>query len=265
MSERRAFQDRQYAFAAHIRDPDGAPAPAGIEDRRIAIYRDLFFNNLRNLLGRTFPVMKKIHSGDRWDHFIRGFMRQHRARTPYFLELPAEFVDYLKNEYQPAPDDYPFLAELAHYEYIELALSVSTESDDPDTIDADGDLLNEVPVKSALAWLFAYRYPVHKISTGFLPTEALQQPVYIVVYRNREDTVGFLELNPASAELLNAIDINDAGNPGEQLLRDVAGKVGYADVPAFIQHGLAAMQQMRDLDIIIGTRPPGRHPREHQP
>lgn len=257
MADRRGFQDRQYAFAAHIRDPESAPAPAGIEDRRIAIYRDLFFNNLRNLLGRTYPVLKKIHGGDRWDHFIRGFMRQHRARTPYFLELPAEFLDYLQNEYEPAPDDYPFLAELAHYEYIELALSVSTGSNDVDAIDPDGDMLIQVPVKSVLAWMFAYRYPVHRISTGFLPDEPAEQPVYIAVYRGEDDTVGFLELNPVSARLLDAIENNEAGHTGEKLLRDIATEIGYADVPVFVKHGLAAMQQMRDLGILIGTRPAG--------
>jgi len=33
------FMRTQYAFAAHIRDPQHQPAPADIEDRRIAIYR----------------------------------------------------------------------------------------------------------------------------------------------------------------------------------------------------------------------------------
>ncbi|MDH4254937.1 MAG: DNA-binding domain-containing protein, partial [Gammaproteobacteria bacterium] len=56
MAERPAFQRRQYEFAAHIRDPDANPPPAGIEDRRMAIYRELFYNNLLSLLGSTFPV-----------------------------------------------------------------------------------------------------------------------------------------------------------------------------------------------------------------
>jgi hypothetical protein len=47
------FQQKQYAFAAHIRDPEQNPAPAGVEDRRMAIYRELFFNNLHNLIGST--------------------------------------------------------------------------------------------------------------------------------------------------------------------------------------------------------------------
>ena len=56
MADPERLRDLQLAFAAHIRDPQNRPAPAGIEDRRMAIYRELFFNNVRDLLGRGFPV-----------------------------------------------------------------------------------------------------------------------------------------------------------------------------------------------------------------
>ncbi len=139
MAERPEFQEKQYAFAAHIRDPQHVPAPEGVEDRRMAIYRELFFNNLRSLLSSTFPVLKKLHADDKWRRLIRQFMRKHQAQTPYFLELPAEFLNFLQNEYELEDDDFPFLVELAHYEYIELALSVSDESNDTENIDPDGD------------------------------------------------------------------------------------------------------------------------------
>ncbi len=66
MADRPAFQQHQYAFAAHIRDPETNPAPEGIEDRRMAIYRNLFFNNVSQLLAKTFPVLHKILGADAW-------------------------------------------------------------------------------------------------------------------------------------------------------------------------------------------------------
>ena len=257
MAERPKFQEQQYAFAAHIRDPQKAPAPEGIEDRRMAIYRELFFNNLKSLLSTMFPVLRKLHSDPHWSRLIRGFMQHHQAQTPYFLELPAEFLAFLQNEYEPGADDLPFLVELAHYEYIELALSVSEESNDLDDVDPDGDLLAGVPVKSALAWAYAYQYPVHRISGEFLPDAPAEQPVYLAVYRDTEDKVGFLELNAVTAGLLNAIEENDADQSGEALLRKLAADINYPDTDAFIAHGLAAMQEMRSLDILTGTRSAG--------
>ena len=40
------FQQTQYQFAAYIRDPEHQAIPDQIESRRMAIYRDLFFNNI---------------------------------------------------------------------------------------------------------------------------------------------------------------------------------------------------------------------------
>ncbi|MEN1729203.1 MAG: DNA-binding domain-containing protein, partial [Pseudomonadota bacterium] len=56
----------QRRFAGHLRDPDNVPPPEGIEDRRLAIYRRLFFNNLSNLFARNFPVIRKLTEDDDW-------------------------------------------------------------------------------------------------------------------------------------------------------------------------------------------------------
>lgn len=256
MAELPDYQQKQYAFAAHIRDPENIPPPEGIEDRRMAIYRELFFNNIRNLLANMFPVLRKLHSDDKWHRFVRQFMQRHRAQTPYFLQIPQEFLDFLKNEYETQDDDFPFLIELAHYEYIELALSISEDSNNLDGIDPNGDLLRQMPVKSALAWVYAYQFPVHRIKVDFTPSEPAEQPVFLAVYRRADDTVGFLELNPVTARLLEAIDDNDAQLCGEALLRSLAIEINYADVDALLQHGTTALAEMRQLEILTGTRVP---------
>lgn len=257
MAKRPEFQEKQYAFAAHIRDPQHVPAPDGIENRRMAIYRELFFNNLSSLLSNMFPVLSKLLSEEKWRRLVRRFMQRHQAQTPYFLQLPAEFLDFLQNEYEPEPDDFPFLVELAHYEYIELALSVSEETNDMEGVDPEGDLLSGIPVKSELAWVFAYQYPVHRISHNFLPDAPAEQPVYLAVYRGTDDKVGFLELNAVTAGLLNAIEQNEAARTGDTLLRKLAADINYPDVDAFIEHGASALREMRSLEILTGTRSAG--------
>lgn len=254
MAEERDFQDKQYAFAAHIRDPMNTVAPAGIEDRRMAIYKELFFNNLYNLLGTFFPVLRKICSDDQWRHAIREFMKLHRSKTPYFLQLPEEFLAFLQNEYRALDEEFPFLTELAHYEYADLALRVSTQENDKEGVDPDGDLLAEVPVKSALAWAFAYHYPVHRISTDFLPTEPSEQPAYLAIFRRSDDKVRFLELNAVTAALLDAVENNPLNRTGDALLRNLAEQIHYPDVGALIKHGVDALEEMRQLEILTGTR-----------
>lgn len=256
MAKSSDFQEKQYAFAAHIRDPDNNAAPAEIEDRRMSVYRELFFNNLRSLLSNMFPVLKKLYSPEAWSAIIRQFMIDHRATTPYFLQLPREFLAFLQDEYEAQEGDFPFLLELAHYEYIELALSISEASNDMDGVDPDGDLRANVPVKSELAWAFAYQYPVHRIDADFQPEQPGETPTYLAVYRGTNDKVGFLELNPITAGLLDAIDNNEQNVSGETLLRELAAQTKYPDVEAFVTHGAVALEEMRQLEILTGARSP---------
>ncbi|MDH4127009.1 MAG: putative DNA-binding domain-containing protein [Gammaproteobacteria bacterium] len=254
MPERPDFQQRQFAFAAHIRDPQNVAVPDGIEDRRMAVYRELFFNNLRSLLSNMFPVLKKLLGAEAWSALIRQFLKKHRSTTPYFLQLPAEFLEFLQHEYEARDTDPPFLLELAHYEYIELALSISELSNDMCGVDPGGNLLADAPVKSELAWAFAYQFPVHRISPQFKPVEPGATPTYLAVYRNSTDKVGFLELNPMSAGLLDAIDNNSRGLSGRSLLLMLAKQTHYPDAEALVLHGATALREMRKLEILTGTR-----------
>jgi hypothetical protein len=246
------FQRKQYEFAAHIRDPENNAAPAGIEDRRMAIYRDLFFNNLRNLLGSTFPVLKKLSGKERWDQLIREFMARHRSQTPYFLEIPKEFLDFLEHEHKPAEDDFPFLLELAHYEWVELALSVSTDTDDLSNVDPGGDLLEGAPAMSVLAWPLAYRYPVHRISEKFQPTEPGDQATYLAIYRDAQGEISFMELNAVTAGLLDKISKNDQQRSGRELLTELSDEINF-DPDALVEHGTRALAELRAANILLGT------------
>ncbi len=247
------FQQKQYAFAAHIRDPENKPAPSGVEDRRMAIYRELFFNNLHSLIGSTFPVIKKLHKPDKFRSLIRAFMVGHEAQTPYFVEIPREFLDFLENSYEMQDDDFPFLIELAHYEWVELALSVSEEVNDTTNVDPDGDLLQGIPVPSVLAWTYTYQYPVHRISMEYQPTEPGEAPTFLAVCRKANDDMDFMELNPVTARLLELIEANEQ-DTGRELLLKLAQEINYPDVEALVQHGAEAMQQMQQAEILLGTR-----------
>jgi hypothetical protein len=253
VAERPEFQQKQYAFAAHIRDPEHNAAPPGIEDRRMAIYRDLFFNNLLNLLGSTFPVLRTLYEKESWRHLVRQFMVRHQAHTPYFLEIPREFIAFLQNDYDTRPGDPPFLLELAHYEWAELALSVSDEINPGDNVDPEGDLLAGVPVKSVLAWSLAYQFPVHRISETYRPKERGEHATFLVVYRRSDDELGFMELNPVTARLLAMISTNERQETGLELLLRLAQEIDYPDPDALLQHGASTLGEMRASDILLGT------------
>lgn len=249
----------QRAFAAHIRDPEGAPAPAGLEDRRLGIYRELFFNNLRDLLGRSFPVTRKILGEEAWQRLVRDWLIQHRAQTPLFLELPREFLTYLAEERAAAPGDPPFLAELAHYEWVELALAIDEHELLALDVDREGDLLTEVPVLSPLAWSLAYTWPVHRLSPDYQPATPPAEPTRLLVWRDRSDKVGFMEINLVTARLVELLAAADGGAPrtGRACMLQIAAELGQAESEAIVAAGVEVLQDLRARDIIVGTTATG--------
>lgn len=244
----------QTAFAAHIRDPLAHAAPGDVEDRRMKIYRDLFFNNINKFLASNFPVLRRLYDDRDWQQLVRDFYREHRCQTPLFPELPKEFLRYIQQHRQDRKIDPPFLLELAHYEWVELALSLDENELDNIPADTGGNLMDGIPVLSPLAWPLSYRYPVHRIKPGFTPSEPPEQASHILAYRNRNDDVKFMQLNDVTRLLLNLLQ-EDRGLTGHELLNEVAKIIDHPAPARVIETGERLLQDLRHKDILLGSRP----------
>jgi len=246
------FMQRQYEFAAHIRDPEHNRAPAHLEDRRMKIYRDLFYNNVEGFLSSGFPVLRELMNDTDWHSLARDFFAHHQCRSPLFLEISREFLNYLEQERGERPDDFPFLLELAHYEWVELALSIADIDEQTVAADPQGDILDGTPVLSPFAWPLSYRYPVHRISPDFIPAAPGEQTTYLLVYRNNSDEVGFMELNQVSARLFALLQ-EDPARSGRKALAMIADELQHPDADAVTSGGKQILQEWRQRGIILGT------------
>ena len=186
-------------------------------------------------------------------------MVKHRAHSPYFLDIPREFLNYLEHERSAhSPDhlqDPPFLYELAHYEWIELALSVHDAQINPSGIDIEYDLLDGHPLLSPLAWPLQYRFEVQRIRPEYQPTEPPAQPTYLLIYRDAEDAVRFLELNPVSARLfaLLAEHADDPAYSGRQALASLCQELQHPHPETVMAHGAEQLRDWQARGIILGT------------
>lgn len=248
----KTFQKIQHCFTQHMRDPDHAAAPADVEDRRMKIYRDLLYNNIEGFMANSYPVLRKITPDTVWHTMIRDYFKRHQSRTPLFPKMPQEFLTYLENE-RHVESDPPFMRELAHYEWIELALMYDNREIDMTQVDSAGDLYSGVPVLNPLVHLLQYRFPVHQISADFLPETAPEQPTYLLVFRDLSDKVGFIELNPVSARLVNLVQL-DNSKTGQQMLEQIAQELQHPQPQQVISGGLEIMQNMYNKNILLGTR-----------
>ncbi len=253
MSSKPSFKQAQVEFAAHIRNPEQNPMPDTIEDRRMAIYRDLFISSISSLLSGSFPVMRSLYNDTGWQALVRKYFKPEHNKTPHFPEIPREFVTFLQK--QPDTDkDKPFLYELAHYEWLELhlekhSIEIKTVNDDV----TDDDLLNHIPVISPLVRLHSYNYAVHQIKSDFQPTSPLSEPIFMTVWRDTNYQVNFTEMNAFSALLLETL-INNINTNGKEILSTLAIKHQYSEPEKFIQFGHQVFQKWLQQDIIISIK-----------
>lgn len=248
---------QQYEFAAHLRDPEQAQAPPGIEDRRLAIYRELFYNSLEGLLVSNYPVIRRLYGDRDWHRLVRAFYREHRCSTPLFPEIGREFLRYLEARQQRGEADPPWLLELAHYEWIELALSLDETELADIACDPGGDLLASVPLASPLAWPLAYRFPVHRLRPDFLPEAPPPEPTFLLVVRGRDDAVRFKAIGAPGFRLMQVLQENRSLS-GLAILEGLAAEAAAADPAAFIADAGRLLHQLREREAVLGTRPPGR-------
>lgn len=208
MAKAASFQETQFQFTAYIRDPSTASVPDNIEKRRMDLYRELILNNLENFLSNHFPVLWQLMDESSWGELVQDFFSRHRCSTPYFSKIAEEFLQFLQDE-RNEKSDFPFLLELAHYEWVESALMLALDDDSVSSCRSSKPVdLDQVYRNSDLAWRLVYRYPVHRISTSYQPEQAPENPTYLIVYRNPEYEVKFMEINAATYRLLEILDRN---------------------------------------------------------
>jgi len=248
MSTSLPFQKIQYQFSENIRNPDDSLLLEGIETRRMKIYQDLFYNNIEGFVSNAFPVVRTLFDDSRWDKIIRDFMIKHRCHSPLFAEIPMEFLDYLSTHGQPLLDEFPFLLELAHYEWVEIAVVYADE--EAVVSESSIDWIQQKPVLSSICHVLAYEYPVHLISQDFIPDKTHKEASFLVVYRDGEDEIKFMSINAVSYRLLSLLD---GTKTGAEVLNDIAIELQNSEPETLYPMAIELMDSFYEKHILLGT------------
>ncbi|MBM4206794.1 MAG: DUF2063 domain-containing protein [Gammaproteobacteria bacterium] len=250
MTQSPLFQ-QQRRFMEHLRQPNSAPLPSGFAPDRAAVYVGLLYNKFDESLSTCFPIIRRILPREGWRDLLLDFIAEHRCLTPYYRRIPDEFVQYLNQE-RHRPDDLPFLAELAHYEWMELQLSVAEAEPFMFEPLTGAQMLAGIPVFVPVLQLVHYWWPVQDISPAFLPTEPSAAASLILGFRDANDRVHFIALNPVTAKLVVLLA---EGLSGRQALVRLCNKFDSAAREAFLHFGLETLTELHRRGAIIAVKP----------
>ena len=238
------FQAVQAEFAAHIRDPDSNKGPSNIEPRRLAVYKRLFYDNIESFCARTFKAFRALADDMYWHSLIRSFIKSHRCSTPYFREIPSEFLQFLI-EREESEERYPFMIELCHFDLVRIELYFA-----PESIEGRNRLasLDAFIQRSPLVRLLSYQWPVHKIDEDFEASGIPAEPTWLIAYRDRKSEVEFLVSNPRTFRML---EILEQPQPCRGLIQKLAEELkspagsldeqAYATLKSFVRSGVVVL------------------------
>ena len=193
-----ALATLQQRWAGHLRDPS-QPAPAGIEPRRLAVYRRLCIDSLDGLLTGSLPRLQGCLGPQAWRRTVERYYAVHACHTPLFPQIAAEFAAWLSATSLPLP---AWAAELAHFECQQSALRIAADLPPPaPAATVHGQTLL---ARSPLARVLGYRWPVHDDKS--LSAIAPPSPTLLLLHRDPRYSLTVQLLSPAAYALLQAFD-----------------------------------------------------------
>lgn len=235
------LQSFQQEYALYLRDPKNAKRPTGVPARQSKIYEELLFNNICGFIDACFPVAKTLFTEKRWKILSRKFFRDWQSHTPFFSKVPEQFVKFVQLKYTelsvPA-----YLPDLLHYEWLELEVETAVEIRN-----------NALPSKrislNPSVRYARYCWPVHQIRKSYKPRKQL--PTVLLVHRDSQDKVKFLEINEITAQLL---DILAAGaKTGNEAIKHLSKRLGYASPEPLLIHGHTLLADLLKQEILQGN------------
>ncbi len=89
---------------------------------QLLVYRDLARTALEDPLPDCFPITHALlEQADLWEGCLDAFLASRTIQSPYYRDVNPSFVAWLANSIW-GQERWPFLLELAHFEYIEVEI-----------------------------------------------------------------------------------------------------------------------------------------------
>lgn len=191
------LQQTQQAFCAWIRDPR-SDLPAEFVTERMQVYRTLLFNNVSSFINLVYPIARTLLSETKWQSLLQDFFQNAQNQSPFYNDISLQFREYLDEQQHPVLQEYPWLAELLQFEWLELYLD-TVEIEEKTFSPASAWQLN------THIWILVYQYPVYLWTTEQQYFE--HSPSAVMVWRNHHYQVCVEPLSPLFACLIEQLNL----------------------------------------------------------
>jgi hypothetical protein len=215
---------------------------------RQSVYRRLVRANLDDVIASLLP-RTAARGGARFWEEVAAFYDERGPRTHYLRDVPSELVSWASSRW-PDDESLPaYLHDLARHEI--AAMEIGAMAGD-EAREAKGELSLEGAVVMAEATqLRRYRFAVHALPLDEDDrTVPDAREVALLIYRDREHSLRYLELTPAAAAILERLL---AGTAVGAAITEGATSVGLAVDAALLEGTAALLGDLAERGVLLGS------------
>lgn len=259
-------RDKRVQFLSGELPADLHPALHGhIDERGVRLYSSLMEIGRQDLMSSIYPYTKLL-VGKAFSEMVNDYFEKMPPQHYNLNQSARRFPDYIRDYAGKQMKRYPFLSELAEYEWLELAvmeddaqISVSLGEEDPvDPLK----FAAAVPILNPTLVTRAYKYPIadiiEKIESGEkLPRRQRALASWTLFFRcPEEEHCRYLHVGEMTYELVLKMSKNLVGrkgqhcNYGELITYAVSGLDGDANENVTVV--LELIEDLKDKGLIIG-------------
>ena len=255
---------RAWLEQAGLTGPD-LEAMAAVPAKRLLVYRGLVRRGLRGAIRVEIP-RTAARLGGAFDAYIAGFLEEELPRSHYLRDVAFEFVTWAAPRWNDDPAVPDYLADLARHELVAFVAACAEDARDGDGDGARVDRADAVHEAGAAAdelsldrgarfdrsvTLVRYEHAVHRLQAdeGARDVPA-REPTTLLVYRDAEHDIRYLELTPLAAAILDHLQ---GGATLQRAVVDACAAVGLPVDGAVLESTAALLSDLADRGALLGA------------
>ncbi len=141
------------------------------------LYRELIFFTIQSALLNYYPLTYALLGEEKWQELIQDFFSAYPCGDPQFWKMPKGLAEYAEKSGWGERVQIPFLADLLHFEWLEIEVCMMEDHLIP-ILNLDGDVLEDIPYLNPDHCIITYSYPIFQQLSLDKPLKKGQYPLF---------------------------------------------------------------------------------------
>lgn len=230
-----------------------------VDRQGVQLYASLINHGQQELMRSVYPGCAKL-VGDKWNELVDKFLEYYPPKHYNLNQAARNFSEFLGKYAERYCRKFPFIEELADYEWLELELMenpLPVQSLPPEELDSPEKFAQLCPVVNPVARIVHYSYPIPAVverlrNESRLPKNVDPQPTCVVVYRDPfSHECRFLELEATAANLVETAQ--KRATSYKDLLALAMQLSGADNAQQTVVEFLELMEKLGSLNLVVGS------------